>query len=347
MRILFAPDYCSSNPYQGLLADALADQGVQVDFLQGYRRGLPLARSLRGRDFDLLHLHWPEAYFPQRGDGLDWLRIARFPLDLRLALRGRPLVLTAHNLFPHHYARRRRLVHAMLRRTYGMASAVFCHGTRAAERVGQHYGIPAVKLHVIPHGDLAVAYPPLPARDEARRRLGVGDAPFCLVFGRVAPYKGILELLELWRQMPQAVDLVIVGEPESAAFGQRVRAAVAATPGARLIDRHLPPAELVLWLAACNATIFHYRAILTSGAACLARSLGVPILIRRALDTVDLGEPDPLVVRYDDNPGSLDHALREAMRLEAETSCPVALRELTAWKRVAADTNSVYRTLVP
>ncbi len=45
--------------------------------------------------------------------------------------------------------------------------------------------------------------------------------------------------------------------------------------------------------------LFHYRAIFTSGAACLARSLGIPILIPRRLDTVDLAEPHPLVFRFD------------------------------------------------
>ena len=84
LKVIFAPDWRAGVPYQQLLATALPRHGVDVAFLQGYRRGLPLSRLLEGQQFDFLHLHWPEAYFPKLGDGLDWFRVVRFPLDLNL-----------------------------------------------------------------------------------------------------------------------------------------------------------------------------------------------------------------------------------------------------------------------
>src|SRR4051794_17231135 len=105
MNVLFAPDWRDGVAYQRLLAEALEAHGVRVSFLRDYRRGLPLARLVRDRareaPVDLLHLHWPEAYYPHKGDGLDWFRCARYPLDLALARWGRGLVVTAHNLHAH------------------------------------------------------------------------------------------------------------------------------------------------------------------------------------------------------------------------------------------------------
>ena len=67
MDVLFAPDWRQGVPYQQLLANALTTAGVQVSFLSHYKRLLPLTRLLRERSTDLLHLHWPEAYYPLAG----------------------------------------------------------------------------------------------------------------------------------------------------------------------------------------------------------------------------------------------------------------------------------------
>ena len=78
IEVVFAPDWREGVPYQRLLADALANHGVHVSFLGNYRRVLPLRRLMQDRRCDLLHLHWPEAYYPVKGDAWDWFRRARF-----------------------------------------------------------------------------------------------------------------------------------------------------------------------------------------------------------------------------------------------------------------------------
>src|SRR5689334_8629327 len=101
MKVIFAPDWRSGVPYQRLLADSLIPYEVEVEFLENYKRVMPLTRLLKEKKFEILHLHWPEAYFPQRGGFFDWLRGARFSTDLSMATRGHGLVVTAHNLAPH------------------------------------------------------------------------------------------------------------------------------------------------------------------------------------------------------------------------------------------------------
>ena len=88
-------------PYQELLAKALERHNVNVTFLGGYKRILPFSRSLSKRRFDILHLHWPEGYYPRKGDAFDWFRRARFPFDLSGVTKRGVLVATAHNFLVH------------------------------------------------------------------------------------------------------------------------------------------------------------------------------------------------------------------------------------------------------
>ena len=77
MRVLFAPDWRGGVPYQRLLADALAKRNVDVVFPNGYKRILPLSRGLDAAGpCDILHLHWPEAYFAKHGQVSDSIRFA-------------------------------------------------------------------------------------------------------------------------------------------------------------------------------------------------------------------------------------------------------------------------------
>jgi hypothetical protein len=89
--------------------------------------------------------------------------------------------------------------------------------------------------------------------------------------------------------------------------------------------------------------LFHYRAIFTSGAACLARSLGIPILIPRRLETIDLGEPHRLVFRFEGLETDFGTALAAALDAGPEWGAAGEWRQATAWGRIAEETARVYR----
>lgn len=356
LKVLFAPDWRAGNPYQQLLADALAKQGVDVAFAPQTQGLFRLAKAARRSEvaagpFDILHLHWPEAYFPVLRDRRDFLRRAFFPADLRLALAGRPLVYTGHNLYPHNTgadAWVRRASRAVVRG----ADAILAHSDGSVEAYAREFGVAPDKFRVIPHGDLAVSLPPPPAREEALARLApLGVAPdgrkLCLVFGAVDPYKGIAEILDAFvRERPADLRLAIVGGPRDAAYAGVVEAAAAKVPGTILRLARVNEAELADWMVACDCMLFNYRAILTSGSACLARSWGVPLALPFRLSTVDLMEPDPSVVRFADGPATLVAAVRQAAGFGHARDKAEAYRAATAWDEVARGTAAVYRNLL-
>ena len=346
MKVFFAPDYRKGVAYQDLLARALAAEGVEVSFPAGHRRVLPLWRGLEGWSGQLLHIHWPEKFFEQRHDGLDELRKVRYPLDLVLASRKVPILLTAHDLRPHNRTGER-LLHSNFQRTYEVARGVIVHSEKARQIVCETYRASPAKVHVIPHGDLSPSLGALPGREEARRALGLPEGErLCLMFGTVEPYKGLEPVLQWWRQTAPPATLAIVGKPFSPAYGGEITALAQGAKGVRLELAWQPDEALRQWLAAADAVLFHYRAIFTSGAACLARSLGLPVLLPHRLDTIDLAEPHPLVFRFADLESDFAAVLEQALAARPDFAAAAPWREATAWSRIAAETALLYRAIV-
>jgi len=345
MEVLFAPDWRNGGPYQRLLAEALAAHGVHVSFLSQYKRVLPLTRLLQSTRADLLHLHWPEAYYPHMKDRWDKFRRARFVFDLTLATRHTRFVLTAHNLCEHrspHLPSAR----ANYAAAYQRANLVFAHSAMARTRLVETYGVDEKKIRIVPHGDLSVVMPPPIPRDEARARLGLPQGPVCLMFGTVEPYKGQEEVIAYWKEARPPARLLIVGKPSSPDYGQSLRQLAADVPGITLHFEWLTDPELALFLCAADCALFNYRAIFTSGAATLARSWGLPILLPARLDTVDLAEPNTRVLRFDSLDARFLQKLAAALAIAPDYDSAENWRERTSWARVAELTAAGYREVL-
>ncbi|PTX91103.1 hypothetical protein [Opitutus sp. ER46] len=339
-KVMALPDWRAGNDYQTLLDGALRAHKFDTLYPEGTRRVFPLAR-MDYRGAALIHLHWPEAFFPRRHDGLDRLRVWRFPLDLHLATRTRPFVYTAHNLFPHGRTSELALP-AVYRWMLRRASVVIAHSSASLAALA-HMAPGIRRLRLIPHGDLAACFPFLPTKSDARRQLGISSGHrLVLMFGRVEPYKGVLEAMEAWSRHRFPASLWVCGAASSAAFAERVRE-TADRCGAVLDLRNLPPSELAVRIAACDAVLFNYTSVFTSGAACLARSLGKPILLPDRLVTIDLDEPSANVFRFTDLNPAFGAVLARALDTPADTAGASAWRAATSWQVVAAKTAAAYR----
>jgi len=343
LNVIFAPDYRAGVPYQELLATALQGQAVNVDFLAGYKRVFPLRRLLAGKQCDLLHLHWPEAYYPNRKDAFDWVRFARFPFDLKGTIKRCVLATTAHNFYPHGRAEEpfaKRNVCCV----HTNAHVVFAHSAMAKQRLVESFDLPVEKVRVIPHGDLSVAIGAPLAAPEARRNLGVDSRKIALMFGTVDPYKGLEEVIAWWHQRPQSdVRLAIVGKPCTPQYGARIVDRIGVSRNILHRLGWLPDDLLKLWLSAANVVIFNYCAIFTSGAASLARSYGVPILLPKRLNTVDLDEPTPYVRRFTEFETDFEEELAEVLNVAPDYRAASPWRVSCSWDRVADLTIEGYR----
>ena len=342
MEVIFAPDWREGVPYQRLLADALSTHGVHVTFLEGYRRVFPLRRLLQTRRCDVLHLHWPEAYYPVKNDGWDWFRRARFAFDLAGATRRCALATTGHNLHAHNRANEP-FAASNTRAAHRRAGVVFAHSEIAKQRLVEAFAVSPGRIRVIPHGDLSVTLGAPVSKTDARRTLGLKDGKLALLFGAVEPYKGQEEVVAWWKSAKPDVALAIVGNPVSLAYRTHMENEIAGTPAITSRFAWLADEELKLWLCAADVTVFNYRQIFTSGAANLARSWGLPIVLPARLDTVDLDEPSPLVHRFRSLETDFADCLRNALQVAPDFSAAKAWRESRSWDTVARLTADGYR----
>jgi glycosyltransferase involved in cell wall biosynthesis len=345
LDVLFAPDWRSGNPYQTLLAKALRYQGVNVRFLEGYKRILPLSRLLATQRCDVLHLHWPEAYFTPRHDGFDWFRGARFPIDLAGATRRCFLATTAHNLQAHNHANEGFMARN-IKCVHTKAAVVFAHSAIAKQRLVEAFALPVEKVRVIPHGDLCeVLSAPIPA-SKAREELGLSPGKIALVFGTVEPYKGLEEIIAWWQWAQPDVRLAIIGKPMTPEYGSQIELQIGDFKNITHRFEWLPDILLRLWLSAADVTIFNYHHIFTSGAANLARSFGIPIVLPKRLDTVVLGEPTPYVHRFTNFATDFAEQLTAALAVQPDFAAAASWREASNWDTVARLTADGYRYAV-
>ena len=339
LRVLFLPDWREGNPYQTLLADALSKQAVDPVFPNGRRRGLPITRAAADADAKLIHLHWPEGFLGQKGQLIDTIRSFRLPLEIAHIGRRIPVVLTAHNITPH----TRPLDQATIsfsRKIFRSVSRIVCHSEASAEAISEFVGKTSPK-DIIPHGDLLDDLPKLPSKREARRYLNFPESSsICLVFGAMKEYKGVSELVDLWKEAAPPATLVIAGKASDSEIAESLTERTKDFDRIEFREGFLEDKDLSAYLSASDMTIFNYRRILTSGGAILARSAGLPIAITERANCVDLGEPDPAVQRFKNDPQSL----RRAVEMCLKTNCGSTdqWRASISWQRVAKLTKESY-----
>jgi glycosyltransferase involved in cell wall biosynthesis len=267
-----------------------------------------------------------------------WLTLPA--LDGALLPRGRPLVLTAHDVLP-----RERIAgsHAAQRRLYRHFDAVIAHSQSGRARLVDQAGVDPARVHVIPHGAFAylAALPDaeLPAELTPTRR------PVVLYFGLIRPYKGLDVLLEAWRGIEDA-ELWIVGRPRFELGGLRSEEA-----SVRWVPRYVSDLELAACFRRADLVVLPYLEIEQSGVLATALAFGSPLLatdVGGFREVADAGAAR--LVPPGDAPAlhqALVELLADAQERERLSKAAAAFAAGDAsWERVAERTAALYATLV-
>lgn len=264
---------------------------------------------------------------------------------------GRPLVWTPHNTFERGeraYARSREL-------TERYASALIIH---AEFDRGLLDPAGAAKAEVIPHGEyggLARRGAPDADRAAARRALDLpDDATVALLFGQLRSDKGIRDLLEAARELPE-LHVVLAGKDEGALAevadllaDPRLRERV------RVREGFVPAEQVGPLFAAADLAALPYRRASASGVLLLAYGYGRPVVaypVGGLPEYVEEGRSGWICPQA--TPASLAETLRAAV-----AAGPQELRrrgeegrrysdERFGWDAIAARTIALYERLLP
>jgi glycosyltransferase involved in cell wall biosynthesis len=351
-------------PYDHALCAALAREGVDVELFtsrfaygplpapDGYERRELFYRSARGaaasrrRRALKLAEHVPDMLryrAAARAAELvhfQWLSVPR--IDGPLLPRGRPLVLTAHDLLPREATAAER---SRQRRLYERMDAVIVHSEHGRGRLIGELGLPGGLVHTIPHGafEHLARRPPgaLPAGLRATQR------PVVLCFGLIRPYKGIDVLIEAWDGGIADAELWIVGRPRMDIGLLRA----AAGPGVRWVSRFVDDGELAACFARADVVVLPYREIDQSGVLATALAFGSPLVLSDVGGFAQVAAAGAARLVAPGDPPALREALAELIGDPQERErLRGGARALAggewSWQRTAERTKALYSSLL-
>lgn len=368
------PPWKGVSPYTQQLVEALAAGGaVDLEFI-GFRSLYPQGLYPGGEPRDAYAacplipgvvvrevlqwwnpLSWLRAGLSLRGRVVhaQWWSYVLAPVYLAVLavarLRGRRIVVTVHNAEPHEGGVWRRLLNAAV---VGLGHRVIVHSQRNAATLLRERPRLRERLAIVPHG-----VPARTARRRQARRSASDGLPagrrVVLFFGNIRPYKGLdwllLAMPSVVRRCPEAL-LVVAGRPwtDWAPYASRIRSLGLEGHVLTFLD-YLPEERLEGLLAAADLAVFpytHFHA--QSGAAALALSLGLPLIVTDVGALPELVDDPRAVVPPEDAEALAEAIVRvlddDALRRKLAGDSRRRARELD-WAGIARRTVGVYREL--
>ena len=361
MRVQVVDPPAYTPAYDHALCAALAAAGLEVElFTSVFRHGaLPAPDGYGRRELFYRHAaggsnarrairlaeHVPDMVRYRRAAGeadivhFQWLTLPA--LDRRLLPRGRPLVLTAHDILPRERLAGSRTAQIALLREF---DAVIAHSQAGRTRLVEEAGLDPRRVHVIAHGAFAhlAALPesPLPAELSPTTRTVV------LYFGLIRPYKGLDVLLEAWEGIEDG-ELWVVGRPRFDIA--RLRASAGAS--VRWVPRYVSDLELAACFRRADLVVLPYREIEQSGVLATALAFAKPILASDVGGFREVADAGAARLVPAGEVPALHQALVELLEDAGERerlsngASALALGD-ASWKRVASQTAALYATLV-
>jgi glycosyltransferase involved in cell wall biosynthesis len=227
-----------------------------------------LMRRLSALNPDIVHV---QSLISTRFDALLWPFVRR----------GRPVVITAHNVREHETAHWESWT---LWRCLRRADAVVVH-TEESARVVTARLRPGAQIRVIRHGDYAFfAGGGADEQEQARRLLDLPiTARVLLAFGAIRPYKGIRELIAAFPRIrarhPDAY-LVIAGPlmvGSEVEYWEAIRQA-GVEAGVAFRPHYVPHDSVATYFRAADVAVYNYHDVTDSGSLRIACTLGTPVV---------------------------------------------------------------------
>ena len=367
MRVQLVDPAAYTPPYDHALAAALVHEGAELELVTSrfsygpvpredgyrvnehfYRRSSREGVGPRRRRLLRAAEHVPDMLRYRRvADGADLVHYMWLPipaLDRRLLAPRRPRVYTMHWRLPEAGTRIARTLTQLL----AEMDAVIVHSEHGARRLQGDFGVPPVKLRVIPHG--AFDYltrqedeVPLPAE------LRQVDGPVILAFGLVRPYKGTDVLLDAFRRV-EGAELWAVGMPRMPM--DELHELARRAPGTvRLVDRFITDPEIPAFMRRADLVVLPYRNIEQSGVLYTALAFGRPLVLSSVGGFPEIAEQGAARLVPPEDPDALAEVLRELLadgqaRDALASSATEAAATTYSWRRIGEATMALYRDLL-
>lgn len=345
MHVHFVPRW-PGNPYHYELADHLMNFGVVVEEASRLKNIFELGK-IAGKFPEIVHFHAIPRFSWSPMDAFRF--IAFWCRVFRLRAHGSAVVWTIHDIF-HHEAKHPKIDLFFSRLLFHRADGVIVHSEAAGRAVKKQWNVQREEgFFVVPHGNYIESYPNEISRDDARTKLGIPHEKLVFLFlGMIRPYKGVVPLIETFKQIANPSSyLLVAGKPLNADLSNEIGAAVGNQDSIHHRLDHIKDVEMQDYLNAADVVVFPYTKALTSGALILAMSFGRACIAPKmgALeDTLD--EAGGFLYNPEDSDGlrnAMERAINESTSLPTMGICNLKRVQGWSWDFVAKLTTDVYQ----
>ena len=293
-------------------------------------------------DADLLHAQW-------------WslpLAFIYISICAVFKLRGKPIVLTVHNVLDHE---RSQIFETASRWLFKLADHFIVHTEKNLQQMQDHYDISDDRISLIPHGRLDFHVQHQTNRKKIRSDLGIDpQQKAILIFGAVRPYKGIDTALkafsEVLKAVPQAV-LLIAGklwqkwEPYQNLIDQ-----LGISEAIKTHFDYIPSGEVYKYFESADLVVLPYDHFDSqSGVGSTAVSFHKPLVVTAVGGLTDLVKDHRYIIPPKD-PGALARAIIESIKDQAHLDAMAADAKKVAaelsWPPIAQKTRDIYDHLL-
>jgi len=225
-RVCFLPVAGTECPHQLLTMRGLAEND-RFEVRHGVdARFFPCLRTWLRHRPDIFYFDWIERYYIGRNPVVTLVKTVTFYLDVLLVAKlfRRRIYWTVHNLHSHEQSISERRELFMQRFFARQAIRIRVFSKSAIGRVSSRLKVAPARLLVLPEGNYIGYYSNRILRDVARDNLKLSADDFVLLWlGNIRPYKGLSELVAVFRKVARANwRLVIAGKPFIESYANEV-----------------------------------------------------------------------------------------------------------------------------
>lgn len=254
------------------------DSSISIESLSVFAHPKFFFKKIIGEK-NLLHYNWLEVTDLKSLFGMLW---KLFWITAYKLIGGR-IIWTVHNIFPHsnNYKTANKIFRRYMAR---IVDKLHVHCSYAVGKMSEILNVSKSKFIIVKHPE----YPAfIMGRTETIKLLRakyhldlVEDKIFFLVFGAIAKYKGIKEIIEIFKKEIKNHYLIIAGaiKKGNIKYFNELKNESLGCGNIILLGEMIPNEDLPLFLNTSDYVIFNYEEILTSGSVMMALSFGKKVI---------------------------------------------------------------------
>lgn len=301
---------------------------------------------------------WLKAGLVTRGDLLhaQWWSVPLLPIYLIILglfrLRGKPVVITIHNVVSHERSHLFSLLSGLL---YRLGNHYIVHSEQNQAQLSENHGINQSRISIIPHGPLELFTTTQIKRKDARRELRFSEEhKVILLFGAIRHYKGIdtaIKAAGLLKERLPEIRLVIAGTPwEEWSHYQNLIDQAGLSDQVISHLEYIPTARVALYFQAADLVLLpyhHFDSQSGIGSAALAFEKplivsdtgGLPELVKDSKWVFPAGDYEALAT-------AIAQCFSDSRYLQQMSKDSGQIRMGSSWLMIAEQTMTVYKRLL-